>query len=423
MFVRHPLAHNRRPRLLITGASTRAAAWSAIRAGFFPVCADRFADEDLRQVAEIHDLQLVEEQILSGHSSFGSAARLCVTDWVTDFSILSEIHENHPRAERSFGQFLGPRFMTHAKGILCLTMILNDHALPALDEKSVPFLRAAHSAGNDLLSVSRVPTDGTWIEKPINGGGGRAVRIWDSDAERNILKEPTYFQQYRAGQPMSAIFVANPQATSPVELIGLTEQIIGDVTAGAPTQFTYCGNIAPVSLPAEATQTIQKIGAVLVEKLGQRGIFGVDFIWDGTTPWVIEVNPRYTAACELLEMALGRALLRDHWQAWLPNEPLPPVTESSPKGRPGAIGKLILYARSHITAPDLSRFLRRRSEWTVPWLADIPRIGTSFLRGEPLCTVFATGADAAECRRKLARRARRVRNWFGDLPDLATERS
>lgn len=215
---------------------------------------------------------------------------------------------------------------------------------------------------------------------------------------------------------MSAIFIANPSTPPPVELIGLTEQINGDETAAAPTRFAYCGNIAPVTLPADATQTVQRIGEVLAEKLGQRGIFGVDFIWDGSTPWVVEVNPRYTASCELLELALGRALLRDHWLAWLPNEELPPLPEP-PRSRPGVIGKLILYARTAVTAPDLSGFLKPRSPWTVPFLADIPRCGARFSPGDPVCTVFATGKTPDDCRRKLHRRAQRVRSWFRDLPD------
>jgi len=41
------------PSLLILGASTRAAAHSARRAGFRPICADMFTDEDLREVAEV----------------------------------------------------------------------------------------------------------------------------------------------------------------------------------------------------------------------------------------------------------------------------------------------------------------------------------------------------------------------------------
>ncbi|MCH2591273.1 MAG: hypothetical protein MK004_22585, partial [Planctomycetales bacterium] len=39
------------PPLVIVGASARAAAWSAIRAGRRPLCADLFADRDLLAVA------------------------------------------------------------------------------------------------------------------------------------------------------------------------------------------------------------------------------------------------------------------------------------------------------------------------------------------------------------------------------------
>lgn len=417
MQIRHPLPDSHRPRLLITGASTRAAAWSAIRAGFFPVCADRFGDEDLRQVAEVHDEADVRRQLQSGRPRLVTAARLNIADWVFDFSLMAAVEEECKSVDRYFGRLLGPNNMLLKRGISSLGKVLREQGFSALQERLGPFARDPFVTGLKQEACSPPRADGTWIEKPLSGGGGRSVRIWDQEAERECLPEPTYFQEYRPGQPMSAIFLADHHRSPAVELIGLTEQLVGDETAAAPTRFAYCGNIAPVGLPPEATQVVQRIGEVLAEKLGQRGIFGVDFIWDGTTPWVIEVNPRYTASCELLELAHGRALLRDHWRAWLPNEPLPIAGEPSPLPRPGVIGKLILYARSEVTAPDLSRFLRLRSAWTVPFLSDIPRVGTRFRPGEPMCTVFATGHDAAECRRKLVRRASRVRRWFGDLPE------
>ena len=43
----------RRGRVLIVGGSTRAAAWSAVRAGWQPICADLFADLDTHQVAQV----------------------------------------------------------------------------------------------------------------------------------------------------------------------------------------------------------------------------------------------------------------------------------------------------------------------------------------------------------------------------------
>src|SRR4051812_13322899 len=40
-------------RILIVGGSTRAAADSVRRAGWHPICADRFADIDLKNAAEV----------------------------------------------------------------------------------------------------------------------------------------------------------------------------------------------------------------------------------------------------------------------------------------------------------------------------------------------------------------------------------
>src|SRR4051812_38200553 len=42
--------------LILIGASVRAAAWSARRAGFTPWCADLFGDVDLRQVAQMRTI-------------------------------------------------------------------------------------------------------------------------------------------------------------------------------------------------------------------------------------------------------------------------------------------------------------------------------------------------------------------------------
>jgi len=211
---------------------------------------------------------------------------------------------------------------------------------------------------------------------------------------------------------MSAIFLGHRDG---IELLGLTRQLIGDPVASPPWRFGYCGNIAPVSLPGSAEKLIEKMAAAIAARAQLRGLFGVDFIWDGLTPWVVEVNPRYTASCELLELASGQPLLTEHWRCFLDEPPpAPPVFVNRRGGLPAMVGKLILYARRAVTAPDLSRFVQPRSPWTVPFLADVPRGGTRFEPGQPLCTVFATGREAQAVRQKLYRRAARVRRWFSD---------
>jgi predicted ATP-grasp superfamily ATP-dependent carboligase len=259
------------------------------------------------------------------------------------------------------------------------------------------------------------PTDGGWLLKPLTSGGGRGVRFWDAHAQSTPREEEYYFQRYQPGEPYAAIFLAKSGAA---ELVGISRQLIGTPEAASPWPFGYCGSIGPVDLPGEGMELLQRMATGLVQwTSGLRGLFGIDFIWDGSTPWLVEVNPRYTASCEILELAQRRTLLTEHWRACRPDDDPPPEPlPAKPRygASPPVLGKLILYARTAVTAPDLSRFLCERSPWSVPFLADVPRMGTQFEPGQPLCTVFASGRDDAECQRKLFRRARRVRRWFGD---------
>ena len=52
-------------KLLIVGALARAAAWSAVRAGYSVVAADLFADRDLRELCTVHRIDAYPEQLES----------------------------------------------------------------------------------------------------------------------------------------------------------------------------------------------------------------------------------------------------------------------------------------------------------------------------------------------------------------------
>lgn len=79
------------------------------------------------------------------------------------------------------------------------------------------------------------------------------------------------------------------------------------------------------------------------------------------------------------------------------------------------LGKLILYADRPVISPNLDGCLGPRGAWSIPWIADVPATDAHIESGWPICTVFASGRTAEECRDKLKRRANRVRSWFRDL--------
>lgn len=229
-----------------------------------------------------------------------------------------------------------------------------------------------------------------WLRKPLAGAGGRGIGFaprrggpWDA---------AVYFQEWIEGRSFSAIFVA---AGGRALHLGTTVQLVGESEFGA-RPFAYCGSLGPALLRKKAAERIRRIGDVLAARFGLVGIFGVDLVLSGGTPFAVEVNPRYTASVEVLEETLGIPALALHARACrgLPLT-LPP---SARRARSGEWqGKAILFAKKEVVP----------AEETLPARArDLPREGERIRPGRPVCTIFARGRTAAACRRALVRAAR-----------------
>src|SRR5262245_2654667 len=72
--------------VLILGASTRAAAQSAIRAGLAPICCDQFADADLRAIAPVLETADYPRGVIA------AASQAPDSPWMYTGGL-----ENHPR--------------------------------------------------------------------------------------------------------------------------------------------------------------------------------------------------------------------------------------------------------------------------------------------------------------------------------------
>lgn len=367
-----------RPRVLLIGASVRAAAWSALRAGFAPCALDLFADADLAMIAEVHPWSQ-RERVLAATVGM---PRVAVSD-----AVLAERRDASGR-----GDWFAPDDWDAARD------------LTPLARSGLPWLQT-----RTVTADGPWPDDGDWFVKPIVSGGGQHVVRWKGGTPRPHAAGPVMLQAAATGVPCSALYLAE---LGRAELLGTTRQLVG-LSPPALAPFAYHGSIAPLEFPPAVMETLRQIGAVLAP--AQRGLFGVDFLWDGETPWPIEINPRYTAAIELLEWATGRALFAEHVRACggvLPNASHP---AREPAGR--MLGKRILYAATSFIARDPACWLARRDPWSIPFVADLPTVGTRFEPGLPVCTVYATGMTSAEVEGKLTRRAKRIRRWLGDFPE------
>ena len=277
--------------LLILGASTRAAAFSAIQAGFQPRCADYFADRDL--------------------------AELCLVDRIDPNNNARQFAELTDSLAPSPWFFTGG-FENHPDWV---ERISRRHALWGVDAHALRAVRDPRRVADvltrngipcpDVRSDPRdLPRDGTWLKKPLASGGGRGIGLMTDQNDGGSASH--YFQKWIDGPSFSALFIGErSQAHAPARLIGASRQLTG--IPGSP--YGYVGSIGPMPATEPLWSRLEVLGTALASAFGLAGWFGVDFVLRDGIPWPVEVNPRYTASVEIFETAACRSLLPDHQAA------------------------------------------------------------------------------------------------------------
>jgi uncharacterized protein len=210
------------------------------------------------------------------------------------------------------------------------------------------------------------PNAGRWVSKPLRGGGGIRVRDWSGGE----VPAGTYLQEHIEGLACSAAAVGDGRDAM---VLGLTEQLIGLREFGVGG-YRWCGNVVK-SLPAALREQAREICSRLAGAFGLRGLFGVDFIWDGETAWTLEVNPRPTASLEAIEAAYGIDVFGAHLSGCAGQLPRVDATLARPAG------KAVLFATEDVVVGEL-RGVR-----------DIPHPGERIAAGRPICTLFSTADD------------------------------
>ena len=240
------------------------------------------------------------------------------------------------------------------------------------------------------------PADGRWLMKSRRSSGGLGVR----HAIAGEAPGPDiYLQEFVPGAPMSAVFVANPPH---VEVIGVTEQLIGTDWLHA-RGFKYAGNIGPVETAPAFHSELVLLGTRLMTAFGLRGVIGVDFIAHADHAWAIEVNPRYPASVEVLEHAMGHAVL---------------ASGAASARRCSAVGKAIFYAPHRFAFPASgpwdSDLADEFDPWRLPGFADIPEPGAIVEAGWPVLTIFASGSSRSEVHDRLQSHAAELDPLFAE---------
>ncbi|MEJ2593402.1 MAG: ATP-grasp domain-containing protein, partial [Candidatus Thiodiazotropha sp.] len=224
----------------------------------------------------------------------------------------------------------------------------------------------------------------TWLIKRAGSCGGQGVAWFDR--EHAVSDAACYYQRYLEGSVMSALFIADGRRH---RTIGYNR--LGFRTSNAPAPFLYAGAVGQASLPGIPRRRVERMVEKLVGKLRLRGINSIDFIVNRDGVFLLDLNARPTATLELYEHLTSDGWMRHHVRACLGTLPVLPLLGSAV-----AHGHLIVYAPHLIDVP-LSM------AWP-DWVKDRPSAGARIAEGQPLCSVFADGADAQVVEDRLLQR-------------------
>ncbi len=366
-------------RILIVGLSTRAIAESAVRRGYNVLTLDYFGDRDQKHLVENYSLMRDFKLAFSAKNLLSCSRHL-------DFEALVYISnlENHPRVVKELAEghtLLGNTPQTLRKVRQWRTFRSFCH------EEGIPFPFT-------LFADEPLPKPGHWLRKPLKSGGGHGIAFWQGEP----LNKSYLLQEYIAGIYCSAAFVADGQKCV---LIGITEQLIGQKELGG-RGFAFCGNILPLALPPHETDSVidavEDIATKLTRRFGLRGVNGFDFVLTRPLqgqgiPYLIEVNPRYTASMELIEWAYGLNVFGLHARSFEGELPSFALRKQLPQ--PHFYGKGVVYARFNAVMPETA-------EWGKKARRDIPFTGEQIRAKHPICTILAQGVTRQDCWQNLA---------------------
>jgi uncharacterized protein len=360
--------------VLIAALSGRGLAAAARRAGFIPLVVDAFGDTDMR--ANLGAFRCLGT---AAHQGFRAGSLIAA---------LTELERDGERAP--IGLVLGSGFEDTPRLVATLakrfTLLSNGAEAIAKAKQPEAFFSLLDRLGiahpETRLDVPEAPEG--WLSKRIGGSGGAHV----VDLVRGVPARGRYVQRRIEGTPASVLAIASGAS---IRIVGFSRQW----TAGTGSRpYRYGGASGPAQLGMVTEARMAAAAEGVSAALGLVGLVSFDFLLNGETPFLLEVNPRPGATLDIFDDESG-SLFKSHIAACrgpeLGHQPPLPAPMS------GARAAGVLYAGDRsFTAPPLA--------WPE-WTADRPGPGTRIPPYRPVATVQAsgeTGASAeANCRQRL----------------------
>ncbi|GLS28986.1 ATP-grasp domain-containing protein [Neomesorhizobium albiziae] len=372
----HAKSPNNTATLLIAAISGRALAAAARRAGYRPLVADFFCDTDT--VALASKAIPLPGDLRNGIDSARAieTLRKLAAGETPVAVVLGSGFERKPELVNSIAR----KFPLAGCSGATIRRVKDPEKLSADC--------AALGIPHPELRRDRPADVENWVVKTAGAAGGAHIRR----ANGEDASEGRYFQRFVSGQSVSALFAGDGRKAS---IVGFSRQW----ASPAPGQpYRYGGAVRLRRFDRKDSATIGGWLSAFTARTGLKGLCSADFIKTGDGYRLIEINPRPGATLDIFD-SFDAPLMEAHIRASRRETYRFPHFADS-------MAQLIAY-----TAKPVARF----PAITWPdWTADHQSAGTRLSSGDPVCTVFATGPNAATTQRAVKAQARMLQAaWEG----------
>jgi predicted ATP-grasp superfamily ATP-dependent carboligase len=353
-------------------------AQSAGRAGLRVLTADLYADEDTRVYAERCLTIPLKEHGLDEDAAMTAAYELAPPDGEGGLVYGSGIDTRPELLERLMeGRILfgnPPATLRLLKAPRRFFAMLDELAIPYPQSRFIP---PASAAG--------------WLIKSGCSEGGKGVR---SCAKICPADTDDYYQRRIDGEALSALFLADGKKA---RIIGFNTQWAARHDPARP--FLFAGAVNRAELSDDQRALVQEYVGKLTWATGLLGLNSLDFMLDGETCRVLELNPRPSATMALHDPDYPDGLLMQHLSACRGELPAAEASQRAVRAF-----RIVYTSREVVISKPVA--------WPR-WCADRPCAGTAVRAGEPLCSVQAEGADLAAVEDLLQARETQIRACLG----------
>lgn len=413
------------PSICLMGASCRAAAQSAARAGCTRILAwDDFLDADLLEIAQARSLADFPEDCSQSLAELqGIPLVLCGG------------MENQP-------DFIQRRI---DQGMLCGVTGKMLRQLRSIEswqrwasESRIGWPTTVQDLSDPRLDSIRSES---WMLKPAGRAGGVHVRAIASleglEHEAKLAPDPGnptanlwYLQEYVPGISIGVSYCTESSvSTEPprTQIVGIARSILSE-ELDAPLPWIYRGSLAPYSVSPTVHASLERFAKTVAQSTGIRGLWQADFQIDPQGQlWLLEINPRWSASMELHEILQGFSWITEHVRILCNGASKGVPRRGSPAGQ--QVAKGILYAPHgmHLSVAQVDRLwgsgwhssgwhsTLRELETAEFRLADIPQSdpeGVDFAEGMPIVTVLVAGGKNADLLEKIRQARSTLLGWF-----------